>query len=82
MARKHTTRVQDAAFIGSIFEQATRTWKVGDVVVEPASNNERTTTITAIDGDVITLANGMTMHRSRVRAGTVVVQRLDVRRPR
>jgi hypothetical protein len=54
MARKHTTKAQDRAYLAQRFADAARSWKVGDACF--TYDGSATTTIVAIDGDSVTLA--------------------------
>lgn len=64
MARRYTTKKQDAAFIMSRLADAGRHWRVGDPCLTYDMRGE--TTVSIIDGDIVTLANGDKMHRSKM----------------
>jgi hypothetical protein len=66
MSMKHTTRKQDAAFLMARMADATKGWKVGDTCL--SYNMRETTTVASIDGDIVTLANGDSMHVSKMRS--------------
>lgn len=62
---KHTTRKQDAALLLNLFAEATKARKAGERVLAKGGGE---TTISAIDGDVATLANGERAHISKLRS--------------
>lgn len=64
--RRYTTRAEDAAFLLDAFADLRRTWKVGDVC-RPYRGTEPTTVI-KLDGDAVYLANGESLHVSRMRS--------------
>lgn len=65
MARRYTTRREDAAFMMNVLAGATKGWKVGDAC--RAYRGTDTTTVIRIEGDAVYLANGDSMHRSKMR---------------
>lgn len=72
MARRYTTRREDAAFILQRYAEATQQWNVGDRCL---SYDGRTiTTVYRIEGDQITTAQRETMHRSKMRRAPVEVK--------
>jgi hypothetical protein len=62
---KHTTRRQDAAFILHLYAEATKQRQIGDRVLAKGGGE---TTITAIEGESATLANGESWHISKLRS--------------
>lgn len=65
MARRYTTRREDAAFVLRALAGARKTWQVGDACQPYRGTVE--TTVARVDGDIVHLANGESMHRSRMR---------------
>lgn len=63
--KRRTTKREDAAFLARAFEGATRTWKVGDEC--QGYRGAETTTVVRIEGDIVHLADGTSIHRSRMR---------------
>jgi hypothetical protein len=63
--RRDTSSAEDAAFLGQVWEDATRNWRVGDRCAP--GRGTATTTVVGIDGDHIALATGETVHRTRMR---------------
>lgn len=62
---KHTTAKQDAAFVLSLLAEATKRRQIGERVQAKGGGE---TTITAIDGDLASLANGEQWHVSKLRS--------------
>lgn len=63
-SRRYSTHKQDFEFLRSRIQDATREWKVGDACL--SYNMQSQTTVKEINGDVITLANGDALHRSKM----------------
>lgn len=65
MARRYITREQDKAFITSLMKQACKDWKPGDPC-RPYKGTQNTT-VARVEGDIVYLANGESLHRSKMR---------------
>ena len=65
MRKRFTTRAQDAAFILERMADAHRAWKVGDACM--SYKLAERTTVAAINGERVTLANGEVFHISHMR---------------
>ena len=65
MARRYTTRLQDAEFVARRLSDATRDWKIGDAC--RSYDNSANTTVERVDGAIVVLANGDSMHVSKMR---------------
>ena len=63
--RRFTTRKQDTEFLLKRFADAVRVWAIGDKCLTYDKTAE--TTVVAVDGDIVTLANGDKLHCSRMR---------------
>lgn len=68
MKRRYTTREQDREFLRRAFADATRDWKVGDACL--AYRGGEATTVARVEGDIVYLANGDQMHRTKMRSVT------------
>ncbi len=66
MARRFTTRRQDAAFLMARLADARRPWKAGDRCLSYDLRSE--TTVARIEGEIAILANGDSCHVSNVRS--------------
>lgn len=64
MARR-TTRREDAAFLSRAFEDLGRAWKPGDACA--SARGRVPTTLVKIEGEIAHLADGTSVHRSRMR---------------
>lgn len=66
MARRYTTARQDAAFLFSRLADARREWKPGDAC--RSYRGDANTTVDRREGDLVFLANGDSMHVSKMRS--------------
>jgi len=65
---RYTTRQQDQVFLRERFEDFLRPWKVGDEVRSGHRGYDiPTTTISSIEKDVVTMADGSSCHITLVR---------------
>jgi hypothetical protein len=62
---RYTTAAEDRAFMAQRMADMNRQWAVGDTCL--SYNMREKTTIAAIDGGIVTLANGDQMHVTKVR---------------
>ena len=65
MARRNTTKAEDRAFLTRRLAEITASWKVGDRCL--AYKGQEVTTVASIDGAIVTLANGDSLHFSHMR---------------
>ena len=63
MGRKRT--LEDAQFLSRRLADATRAWRPGDECRSYRGNE--TTTVLRVDGEIVYLANGDSMHVSKMR---------------
>ncbi len=63
---RYTTRQQDAAFMMRAIAEANRTWAIGEACL--SYNGREETTVIRIYADIATLANGESMHISKMRS--------------
>lgn len=63
---RYTTKAQDMAFLAKRFGDASKKWKVGDECMSYKGNE--VTKVSRIDGPIIYLANGDSMHVSKMKS--------------
>lgn len=66
--RRRTTKADDARFMLARLSDATRRWSVGDRCW--AYREHVVTTVDAIEGEIVTLANGDMLHVSKMRSAS------------
>lgn len=63
---KHTTKAQDAEFVRISNENAHRIWKEGDECMSFTKGAKEMTSVKSVTGDIVTLADGSSGHRTRM----------------
>ncbi len=80
MARRYTTRDEDARYILSRIALAMRTWQVGEACASFTNGRPGIdvpyTTVARIDGDTVYLADGTSGHRSKMRPAALKLEGL------
>lgn len=65
MSRRHTTKAEDRAYLAKRLGDLRTEWKPGDRCL--ALRGTEATTVAKVEGQIITLANGDSMHFSHMR---------------